>query len=182
MKDPNTPQKKAVRELIMSKLKHYEKLVGLPGPFAVNYTQWAIESSFKEVEFYEIDGEVLIHQVNQLNENKKLKEFVKLSFGNINKAPIEPKTLYDLDYCQGIKAMSDAVKKFKDNFIMTFSRRGAGNKTIDIFFTLRNEIVKMKEDFLGPIKHSIYTTMDGSKYIYCPYFDTSAMCCIAKIK
>ena len=63
---------------------------------------------------------------------------------------------------------------------MTFSRRLIGNKTIDRFFEIRNEIIEFKRRFISPVEHTKYTT-DKGKYIYAPYFDSSAMCCIAKI-
>jgi hypothetical protein len=64
---------------------------------------------------------------------------------------------------------------------MTFSLRAGVEFTIKEFFKTRKEKIVNSIVKNNPINHTIFTTNVG-KYIFTPYFDTSAMCCIAKIK
>jgi hypothetical protein len=125
---------------------------------------------------YEKDLEVLVEQLP-----KRQNTPISLILGNIGEETPKKEVFYDLDYCSTILNMEEEIKKYNDtNFIMTFSRRLIGNKTIDRFFEIRNEIIEFKRKFIFPVEYTKYTT-DRGKYIYAPYCDSSAMCCIAKI-
>ncbi len=63
---------------------------------------------------------------------------------------------------------------------MTFSTRIGVQQTVDTFFKARKERVLQSIDHISPMPHTIYTTKQGD-YLFIKYFDTSAMCCFAKI-
>ncbi len=164
------------REFILGFFSGYTQMTGLAGPNLDNYLDYCEKHMFKEVHVYEKDPEVLRYQV--LNSQKQPTSH---KLGDINKALIKEDMLYDLDYCCTVSSVKDSIKRWKKGFIMTFSRRRLGNKSIDIFFELREETVNFVREFTSPIKHSLYMT-DKGQYIYTPYFDTSAMFTVAKIK
>ena len=64
---------------------------------------------------------------------------------------------------------------------MTFSTRIGVQETIDTFFKARREKVLGSVDHSSPMPHTIYKTKQGNKYLFIRYWDTSAMCCFAKI-
>jgi len=169
--------KKAVREFIFS---HFQlpSVIGLAGPDINEYIEWCHAKGIKDVEIWENTPDVMMQQM------MKIKHPVTMKFGNILNAKLKDNVLYDLDYCVTVKYMKEHIQKFKKNFIMTFSRRIKGEHygyTINKFFEDRKEKIVSSIDKLYPVKHTIFTTNIG-KYIYTPYWDTSAMCCITKIK
>jgi hypothetical protein len=168
-------KKKAVREFLFSQFT-FNKIVGLPGPNFDECISFYQSKGFEDIEVWENTPEVLMQQF------MKAKKAVKLRFGNILEAePDKANTLYDLDYCCTILHMKDHLLKFTNNFIMTFSLRAGRELTIKKFFEDRKEQIIKVVDKISPIAHTIFTTQAG-KYIFTPYSDTSAMCCIAKIK
>ncbi len=165
------------REFLIGYFSKYTQLTGLGGPNIDTYLNWFVEHGFKEIKVYEKDLNVIMQQISKINNTP-----ITLIKGDISQEEPKKEIFYDLDYCGTILNMEEEIRKYKDNnFIMTFSRRLVGNKTIDRFFEIRDEIVKLKKDFFSPIDYSRYTTNKGV-YIYAPYHDTSAMACIAKIK
>ena len=77
--------------------------------------------------------------------------------------------------------MKEHIKKFRDNFIMTFSTRIGVKETINKFFKFRGEKIISDHEFHGPgLQNRMFKTNLG-KYLFITYADTSAMCCIAKI-
>jgi hypothetical protein len=101
--------------------------------------------------------------------------------GDILKAnPNKENVLFDLDFCASVRFLTEHIAKFKNNFIMTFSTRIGVQQTVDTFFKARKEKVLHSVDELLPMPHTIYTTKKGN-YLFIKYYDTSAMCCFAKI-
>ena len=172
----NADNKYAVREFLFSHFK-LNTIVGLAGPNINEYIKWCKSKGYNDIEIWENTPEVAIHQLMNINYP------VRMRFGNILEAePNRIKTLYDLDYCVTARYMTEHIKKFKDNFIMTFSRRIKDVETVKTFFKARKEKIISSINKFAPINHTIFTTNNNSKYIFTPYRDTSAMCCIAKIK
>ena len=102
--------------------------------------------------------------------------------GDILKAnPEKENVLFDLDFCASVRFLKEHIAKFKSNFIMTFSTRIGLKETIDTFFKARREKVLDSVDYQSPMPHTIYKTKQGNKYLFIKYWDTSAMCCFAKI-
>lgn len=169
--------KKAVREFLLDRFQ-FQNIVGLAGPDIDDYLGWCKSKGFKAFEIYENDGSVLLNQLAKLESHSN----VNLVFGDILEAKEDDSdTLYDLDFCASVKYLDEHIKKFKKNFIMTFSTRIGVQKTIDMFFKYREEFVYRTTDIPGPgLQNKIYHTNMG-KYIFMTYFDTSAMCCFAKI-
>ncbi len=166
--------KKQVREFLFSHFP-FNSIIGLAGPDINHYINWCEAKGFEEIEIWEISPDVMINQI------MNIKHPVNMKFGNILNAEVKKNVLYDLDYCVTVKYMRDHIQKFVDNFIMTFSLRAGLDYTINKFFKDRKETIIKTVDKSSPVIHKIFTT-DKGKYIYTPYFDTSAMCCIAKIK
>lgn len=169
--------KKAVREFLINRFQ-FQNIVGLAGPDIDDYISWCKAKGYKSFEIYENDGATLLNQFSKIEDNSN----INLVFGDIVKAEENKNnTLYDLDFCASIKYLKEHVQKFKDNFIMTFSTRIGVSKTIDMFFGYRNEPVWKVTEINGPGNiNRIYETSRG-KYLFLTYFDTSAMCCFAKI-
>ncbi len=176
-KNPSVQQKMAVRNYILEQFHENKVIYGLPGPDINGYTKWCKDNGFEELFLYEKDVNIIEHQ------RKTAKHDVpfSLKLGDINEEVFEKKGLQDLDYCCTVNSIKHVINKFQGDFIMTFSRRRLGNKSIDIFFELRKETINFVKNFTSPIKHSLYIT-DKGEYIYAPYFDTSAMMIVAKIK
>ena len=169
-------KKKAVREFLFSQFK-LSKIVGLPGPNYNECIKFYESKGFKDIEVWENTPEVLMHQFMAANKP------VRMRFGDIlNAEPNRIDTLYDLDYCATVYTLTKHISKFKDNFIMTLSTRAGIEFTINEFFKARKEKIVSSINKYSPINHKIFTTNTNGKYIFTPYFDTSAMCCIAKIK
>ena len=167
-------KKKAVREFLFSQFK-LSKIVGLPGPNYNECIKFYESKGFKDIEVWENTPDVLMHQLMAANKP------VRMRFGNIlNAEPNRIDTLYDLDYCCTVKYMKEHIQKFQSNFIMTFSLRAGVELTINKFFKDRKERILNVVEKTSPVVHKIFFT-EGGKYIYTPYRDTSAMCCIAKI-
>lgn len=168
-------KKHAVREFLFSYFK-YNAIVGLAGPNINEYIQWCKSKGYEDIEVWENTPDVLMNQLLTLQHP------IKMKFGNILDAEdAKPNTVYDLDYCSTVYTLEDHITKFKNNFIMTFSLRAGIQFTIKEFFKTRKEKIVNSIVKNNPINHTIFTTNVG-KYIFTPYFDTSAMCCIAKIK
>jgi hypothetical protein len=168
--------KHAVREFLFSYFK-FNNIVGLAGPNINEYIKWCKSKGYKDIEIWENTPTVAMHQL------MKIKHPVRMRFGNILDAePNRVKTLYDLDYCATVYTLEKHITKFKDNFIMTLSTRAGIEFTINEFFKARKEKIISSINKFSPINHTIFTTNNNGKYIFTPYRDTSAMCCIAKIK
>ena len=184
-------KKKEVREflfdLLLNKFK-VEHIVGLPGPDINLYIEDFINKGMRDFEMYEYDRYVFASQVLNLKKNEK----ITLIHDDILSAiPDKKNTIYDLDFCGTIPTYKNHVKKFNENFIMTFAIRGVGIvNTIKEFCRIRKEFITHKYTLNDPIKHLVFETYPllemfdspkSSKYIFAKYTDTSTMCCIAKI-
>lgn len=166
--------KHIVRDFMFS---HFQlsRIVGLPGPDIQQYLEWCKSKGFNEIEAWEYEPLVAIKQLSELQS-----ELHSYNIGDIINAELRADTLYDLDYCRTIKYMKNHMLKFKKNFIMTFSRRLKGFNP-NMFFNMIGEKITSSKECNSPIAHTIYNTNNG-RYIYAPYFDTSPMFSIAKIK
>lgn len=174
----NSEEKRKRREFLFSFFadKQLDKIIGLGGPDINDYISFCKSKGYNEIEIWENDFSIVCHQLRTLRANR-----VHLKFGNIgNAVPDDKNVLYDLDYCVSVRHMKEQIARFKNNFIMTFSTRIGVQETIDGFFNARNEHVIKETTNSVPIEHTIYTT-NGGKYIFTKYFDTSAMCCFAKL-
>lgn len=173
--------KKIVREFIIQFLaeKHFKHVIGLPGPDINFYINFFKKQGIKNMELYEIVPEIFHKQYSCI---KTKKARVELKHADIIEAvPDMKNTLYDLDFCRSVKFMSEYIKKFKKNFIMTFSLRIGLQKTIDLFFNNREEIITNVKIVDSPIPYTVFSTDKNNKYLFIRYFDSSAMCCFAKI-
>lgn len=174
---PDRKRKKEVRDFLFSFFTDMQlnRIVGLAGPQIQDYIEFCKSKGYTEFEIYEKDNLTAIHQL------ASLKESVSLKLKDILEAnPDDPKTLYDLDYCVTVRHMKEHIAKFKNNFIMTFSRRVSLAETITTFFGARDERIITSSTKKDPIDHEIFVT-DKGRYVYVPYRDTSQMCCIAKV-
>lgn len=170
----NAERKKAVREFLFS-YYNYNSIIGLAGPDINDYIEWCKSKGYVNFELWENTPEVTMNQL------MNVKHPVNYKFGDILRAVPQKNVLLDLDYCVSIRYMKEHLIKFKDNFIMTFSTRIGVQETIDSFFKFRKEKVEKQYDFDGPgLKNIVFKTELG-KYLFITYFDTSAMCCFAKI-
>lgn len=168
--------KKLVREFLIQKFQ-FETIVGLAGPDINDYLHHLENKGCKEFEIYENNSMVALQQLAKVRSQAK----VAIVCGDIlNANPYKPNTLFDLDFCASVRFLQEHIAKFKENFIMTFSYRIGLQETIDTFFKARNETVLAEENVISPLPHTVYTTENGS-YLFIKYFDTSAMCCFAKI-
>lgn len=171
----NAANKHVVREFLFSYFK-YTSIIGLAGPNINEYIKWCKLRGYNDIEIWENTPNVMMHQIMQA------KHPVRMKFGDIiNAEPNRVKTLYDLDYCATVYTLDKHIAKFKHNFIMTFSLRAGMEFTIKEFFKARKERVISYIERQNPIRHTLFTTHNNGKYIFTPYRDTSAMCCIAKI-
>jgi hypothetical protein len=167
-------KKHAVREYLFKQFQ-LNSIVGLAGPDINDYIKWCKSKGYNEFEIWEMEPAVVMKQLTEV------KYPVSYKFGNILNTELKPNTLFDLDYCVSVRYMKDHLKKFKDNFIMTFSTRIGVQETIDKFFKFRKEEIISQRDFKGPgLKNIVFNTNLG-KYLFITYCDTSAMCCFAKI-
>lgn len=173
----NCEKKKAVRDFLLQQF-NYSNVIGLAGPDVQEYVNNIRFANCNKIRIYENNPSILFKQLREIDKTDKR---VNMIYSNIYEAPIEENTLYDLDYCSTIKGLKEHVRKFKDNFIMTFSLRKCGMKeTLETFFNERKEQIINTFKELSPIPHTIFQTNNG-KYIYCAYRDNTPMCCIAKI-
>lgn len=169
----NSKNKRVAREFLFSKLKG-DNIIGLAGPNINEYLEWC--NKFKNVEIWEKDNKILLHQFSTIHTSKK----VEFHFGDIITAEPQQNTVHDLDFCCTIKNISNEIKKF-NNYIMTFSLRGVSQDvTIHTFFNKIDERVIKYTSSNNPINHIIFTTNKG-KYIYLTYRDSSPMCCFLKL-
>jgi hypothetical protein len=170
----NASNKHAVRNFLFSYFR-FNSVVGLAGPDINNYLKWCESKGYNDIEVWENEPSVMLKQLS------KVKTPVRYRFGNILDASLSDNILFDLDYCVSIRYMKEHLQKFKDNFIMTFSTRIGVQETIDKFFEYRGETVINQMDIPGPgLRNKLFQTALG-KYLFITYFDTSAMCCFAKI-
>jgi len=176
----NAFNKHKCREFLFSLFaeKQINKIVGLAGPDINDYVKFCKSKGYTEFEIYENHISTIFDQIRFLRTKSK----VSLTYGNILNADVNRKNvLFDLDYCVTTKYMNLHLKKFNNNFIMTFSRRITNKETFDSFFKAKKETLKSILTVFSPIKHSILTTENGNTYYYVEYRDTSNMCCFAKI-
>lgn len=168
--------KKAVRDFMFSRLanKKFDSLIGLAGPDINDYINYCKSNGFDDIEIWENKPDVMMKQLSKVNVP------VRYKFGNIVTADAVDGVFYDFDFTVSVRYMEEPIKKFKDNFIMTFSTRIGVQETIDKFFEFRGEIIKSVKDFTGPgLRNNIFNTNNGN-YLFMTYHDTSAMCCFAK--
>lgn len=166
--------KLVVRNFLFSYFK-CTNIIGLAGPDINRCVKWYLSKGYTNIEIWENTPQVVMHQM------MNIKYPVRMRFGDILHAePDRINTIYDCDFCCTIKHMKDHIVKFKHNFIMTFSLRAGITYTLEKFFKDRNEKIIGASMESSPIPHRIFYTEQGT-YIFTPYFDTSAMCCIAKI-
>jgi len=167
--------KKKIRDFLFS-FYTTNSIIGLPGPDINDYIKFLKDRGYNDIELWENDISVLGHQLTQI------KTPLVIKFGNILNATERKDVLLDLDYCSTVRSLKDHIKKFKSNFIMTFSLRPVSYKeTITTFFKSRKEIVLSIKDLTSPFKYKRYKTDKGTYIIAC-YRDSSPMCTIAKIK
>ena len=167
--------KKVVREFLFSFFK-FKSIIGLAGPNFNDYILWCIAKGYKDIEVWENTPDVMMHQL------MTAKHPVRMRFGDILQAePDRIDTLYDLDYCNTVRYMTDHIAKFQNNFIMTFSRRITDVETISTFFKTRKEEITRTIIESNPFTHTFYETNKGSRYVFINYRDTSNMMCVAKI-
>lgn len=176
----DSSNKKKVREFLFSLFTDLQlkKIVGLAGPDINDYINFCKSKGYDQFEIYENHLPTAFDQIKFLRTKAKL----SLSYGNIlNADASRSDVLFDLDYCVTAKFMRGHIKKFKNNFIMTFARRIDDRETFKAFLNGKNETLKSVLTLFAPIKHSILTTEEGNTYYYVEYRDTSNMCCFAKI-
>ena len=182
----DSKNKKIVREFILTEyilIKFsLEKIIGLPGPDIKDYLKYLKSKGFKEFELYENNSDQWYKQIFKLHSSRIFKSKISyLGKDILHASYINKNVFYDLDFCASVRYLQNHIKKFKSNFIMTFSYRGVGLQyTIDTFFKCREEKILDTQELNSPLKHTIFTTNNG-KYIFVKYYDTSAMCCFAKI-
>jgi hypothetical protein len=180
-------EKRRVRDFLFS-LFHYSKIVGLAGPNINEYIEWCISKGFYDITLYENKIKEAIVALTRITP-KNLKILTGgFHIMDIGKAPKQPFTVYDMDYCGIITSFKEDVQRMKKCTIMTFSRRDpkGTDKSEDYvarqFFQIRGEkVIKEWRATHFNQKYIYYKTKKG-KYIYTNYFDTACMCCIAKIK
>lgn len=173
----NAEKKKRVREFLINQFM-FNSVVGLPGPDINEYIQYMRTKGCTKLDLYENDRDVMIRQLVKLSENE---ESIRFIYGDIIKArPNRKKTLYDLDFCASVKFLQDHIRKFKDNFIMTFHLRIGLEKTLKIFFGVRGEEIIERKQVEDPLPHIEFLTTEG-RYLFITYHDTTTMCCFAKI-
>ena len=142
-----------------------------------DYLEWCRSKGCDAFEVYENNTNVLLTQIKNIRNASKL----SIKLGDILQADASrDNVLFDLDFCASVRYLKEHIAKFKNNFIMTFSTRIGVQETINTFFAARSETIVHTKDVDGPIKHTIFETDNGT-YLFIRYFDTSAMCCFAKI-
>lgn len=172
----DSTNKKIVREFILQRFQ-FQSIVGLAGPDINDYLEYLQSKGCKEFEIYENNSMVALQQLAKVRTKSKL----SIICGDIIDAnPDRPDTLFDLDFCASVKYLKDHIAKFKNNFVMTFSTRIGVQETITTFFEARKETVLKEKKINTPLPHTIFTTENGN-YLFIKYFDTSAMCCFAKM-
>ena len=170
----NAEKKHKIRDFLFSYFQ-FNNIVGLAGPDINNYIKWCKAKGYDTFEVWEMESAVLMKQLSEV------KYPISYKFGNILNANVANNTLFDLDYCVSVRYMKEHIKKFTDNFIMTFSTRIGVKETIKKFFKFRGEKIISQYEFDGPgLQNIVFNTKLG-KYLFITYCDTSAMCCIAKI-
>lgn len=174
--------KKEVRKFLFSLFaeKQLNKIIGLPGPDIMDYLSFCKSNGYNEFEMYENHLITLADQLKTINNQSDDK--IELVYGDIlNAVPDKQDTLYDLDYCVTTRYMGKHLRKFNNNFIMTFARRISDKETFATFFKARKENLVSALTLFSPIEHTMLTTDGNNKYVYVKYRDTSNMCCFAKI-
>lgn len=172
--------KKKARDFLFSLFTQQQlnKIVGLAGPDVPDYIEFCKSKGYTEFEIFENHIPTVLEQIKYFRTQAK----VKLTYGNILDTNADrDDVLFDLDYCVTARHAHQHLKKFKNNFIMTFARRIKDEETFNAFFKARGEQLKSVLTLFTPLKHSILTTEEGNKYYYVEYRDTSNMCCFAKI-
>lgn len=170
----NADKKHVVREFLFDYFQ-FNSIIGLAGPDINDYISWCMAKGYNFFEIWEMEPTVAMKQLLEV------KHPLSYKFGDILEAVPKKGTLLDLDYCVSVRYMKEHIKKFRDNFIMTFSTRIGVKETINKFFKFRGEKIISQYEFDGPgLQNIVFNTKLG-KYLFITYFDTSAMCCIAKI-
>lgn len=175
--------KKAVQNDIFKRAqkKNFTKVVGLGGPNITQYLQFLKSYGIKEADIYENNKFHILLQIS----NFQPVITSKVHFKDITDALEKQKdTLYDMDFCCSIHAVSDSIKKFKDNSIFTFSLRPVGIKsTIDEFFKSLHAKAKPKITYDYKVKKQFKihkAEWNGNKYFCYVYRDTTPMLTITK--
>ena len=172
----NSSNKHAVREFLIQRFQ-FESVVGLAGPDINEYLAYLESKGCTQFEIYENNSMVALQQLSKIRSTSK----IALICDDVLKAnPNKQNVLFDLDFCASVRFLQEHIAKFKNNFIMTFSTRIGVQETIDTFFKARKEKVLHSVDHSSPMPHTIYRTKNG-QYLFIKYFDTSVMCCFAKI-
>ena len=172
----DSSNKHAVREFLIQRFQ-FESVVGLAGPDINEYLVYLEAKGCTQFEIYENNSSIALQQLSKIRSKSK----IALICGDILKAnPNKENVLFDLDFCASVRFLTEHIAKFKNNFIMTFSTRIGVQQTVDTFFKARKERVLQSIDHISPMPHTIYTTKQVD-YLFIKYFDTSAMCCFAKI-
>ena len=165
----NADNKHAVREFLFSYFQ-FNNILGLAGPDINDYIKWCKKKGYTDFEVWEMEPAVAMKQLSEV------KYPVSYKFGNILNATPSKDTLLDLDYCVSVRYMKEHIKKFTNNFIMTFSTRIGVKETINKFFKFRGEKITSQYEFDGPgLQNIVFNTKLG-KYLFITYCDTSAMC------
>jgi hypothetical protein len=173
----NSSNKHAVREFLIQRFQ-FESVVGLAGPDINEYLAYLESKGCTQFEIYENNSMVALQQLSKIRSTSK----IALICDDVLKAnPNKQNVLFDLDFCASVRFLQEHIAKFKNNFIMTFSTRIGVQETIDTFFKARREKVLDSVDHSSPMPYTIYETKQGNKYLFIKYWDTSAMCCFAKI-
>ena len=172
----NSTQKQKVRDFFLAKFK-FEQVIGLAGPDINEYIDRLEAEGCKKFEIYENDAQTHSSQL------AIVKKPVSIVLGDILEADANREnTLYDLDFCRTVTYLTPHIRKFQNNFMMTFSQRikGGAKSSIKVFFDSRDELLYYTRDIDAPVKHTELVTNKG-QYLFTEYYDTTPMCCFAKI-
>jgi len=172
-------RKHKLREFVMNVTQPYRpksKIVGLAGPDINEYIKWCNSYGYTNIEVYEMNRQVMLHQLNTLGGILP----INLVNADILKAPYEPNTFYDLDFCGSVRHLQDHISKFDSHFMMTFSTRIGVSETIATFMNARDEDMYCYET--KRTENYTWRLIYGRRsYLMLQYFDTSAMCTFCDI-
>lgn len=165
--------KRAVRKDAFSRY-NVKNIIGLAGPDLYGCVKEYEKSGFNNISVYENDRKMMLLQLPQLN-----KVSVDYHFEDIYNAPLQPNTVYDLDFCSRLAAVEKYVRKFTNNFVITVSERGLRKfASIGLFLHLRDERFK---SILNINENVRVVETDKGKYLFASYHDKSPMLIIHKL-